>query len=108
MLLIIEWVAVLNVREGVEELRMVLAGVIPVVLEGLKTILIRHPWPSRLAKNMLYGLIVEVVKFAIVVVALWSITSGIDREKSLYALLFCGNFFMAYVVNIIAYWDKNK
>lgn len=107
-LLLIEWVVVLLTQDNIEELRLVLAGLIPVGLEGLKNIVLEKRWPQRLANNMLYGLIIEMGRYALVIVALLCITSLLDKEKALYAMLFCGNFFMAVAVNTIANWDNTN
>jgi len=99
---------VVSTQENVEELRLALTGLIPVSLEGLKNVVIEKRWPRRLSSNLLYGLIIEMIRYTLIIVALLCVTSLLNKEKALYAMLFCGNFFMAVAVNTIAYWDKTN
>lgn len=107
-LLLIELVVVLSLENEIEELRLVLVGLIPIGLEGLKNLILDKKWPRRIADNLYYGLLVEMVRYSLVVIALLSVTSFLDKEKAIYALLFCGNFFMAIAVNIGVQWGKNN
>lgn len=83
-----------------------MTGLIPLALELGKLFLLRHPWPKRLASNLLYGLFVEMVRYGLVIFALFAVTSFAPQEKVLYAMLLCGNFFGVVVVNTIVNWEK--
>lgn len=99
---------VLFTQTNIEELRLVLTGLIPVGLEGLKNVLLKKRWPKRFADNLNFGLMIEMIRYFLIIIALFCITSFLDKEKALYALLFCGNFFMAIAVNIWVQWGKNN
>lgn len=105
-LLLIEWAVVLGLQESVEILRLAMVGIVPLALELGKEFMLKHPWPKRLASNLLYGLFVEMVRYGLVVFALFAVTSFAIQEKVLYAMLYCGNFFAVVVVNTIVKWEK--
>lgn len=108
LLCVAEWQTGLALGYEVEPVRMVLTAMLPCVLEWVKQMMIERGWPARLAKNMLFPLMVEMVRYILIIVALMLLTSMLSKEKSLYAILFCVNFFVVIIVNTIVNLEKNK
>lgn len=82
-------------------------ALVPGILELIKSVAIARKWPKRWAKSMeLYPLLLEMVRYIMLIIALFWLTSMLEKEKSFYAIAFCANFFLVLIVNTIANYDK--
>ena len=63
-------------------------------------------WPRRWASTLLYDLAVEMMRYLLIVLSLLLLTSFLNSEMSVYALLFCSNFLLILVVNALAHFEK--
>lgn len=84
---------------------MLLVMMIPILLEVLRYGLIKYK-TKQYSISVLNSLIVEVVKFALIVVALFVFVSPLKSENMYTSLGFCANFFVAQFVGIYVMGHK--
>lgn len=106
--LLVEWLVMLRCMCVTDELRLVMVGLTPGVLELLKYMIVSRGWPRRYSGEPAYALAVEVIRYILVVVGLFVVASPIKKSNSVFSIAYCLNFFVLFFVGVIANAGKNK